>query len=173
MGPTFVKLGQLLSSRADLLPMPYLDALARLQDRVEPFSFCQVEATSLPSWACACPKPLLSSMRTQRMADHRSFAVPKAIPNPNRSSYMQDSVLKLFLKDGFVVPQRTISRLWRLFRAKIRTSQWHCSLRTRDEATLSSTGALIENMTCCELYRKVTGFAQVKGTKHPPRKSQA
>ena len=30
MGPTFVKLGQLLSSRADLLPEAYLKALARL-----------------------------------------------------------------------------------------------------------------------------------------------
>jgi predicted unusual protein kinase regulating ubiquinone biosynthesis (AarF/ABC1/UbiB family) len=43
MGPTFVKLGQLLSTRADLLPTPYLDALARLQDRVEQFSFAEVE----------------------------------------------------------------------------------------------------------------------------------
>lgn len=36
MGPTYVKLGQLLSTRADLLPPAYLDALARLQDHVEP-----------------------------------------------------------------------------------------------------------------------------------------
>jgi predicted unusual protein kinase regulating ubiquinone biosynthesis (AarF/ABC1/UbiB family) len=43
MGPTFVKLAQLLSTRADLLPVPYLDALARLQDDVEPFSFGEVE----------------------------------------------------------------------------------------------------------------------------------
>ena len=43
MGPTFIKLGQLLSSRADLLPAPYLEALSRLQDDVEPFSFGQVE----------------------------------------------------------------------------------------------------------------------------------
>jgi predicted unusual protein kinase regulating ubiquinone biosynthesis (AarF/ABC1/UbiB family) len=43
MGPTFIKLAQLLSTRADLLPLPYLDALARLQDDVEPFPFAEVE----------------------------------------------------------------------------------------------------------------------------------
>ncbi len=43
MGPTFVKLGQLLSTRADVLPEPYLHALGRLQDKVEPFSFADVE----------------------------------------------------------------------------------------------------------------------------------
>ena len=43
MGPTFVKLGQVLSSRADLLPEAYLKGLARLQDRVKPFPYEQVE----------------------------------------------------------------------------------------------------------------------------------
>ncbi|HEX5708187.1 MAG TPA: AarF/UbiB family protein [Pyrinomonadaceae bacterium] len=43
MGPTFIKLAQLLSTRSDLLPIPYLEALARLQDKVEPFSFGEVE----------------------------------------------------------------------------------------------------------------------------------
>ena len=44
MGPTFVKVGQLLSTRADLLPLPYMEALARLQDKVGPFPFLDVEA---------------------------------------------------------------------------------------------------------------------------------
>jgi ubiquinone biosynthesis protein len=43
MGPTFVKLGQILSSRPDLLPAPYVKALSRLQDKVKPFSFADVE----------------------------------------------------------------------------------------------------------------------------------
>ena len=43
MGPTFVKLGQILSSRADLLPEAYLKALSRLQDNVEPFPYTEVE----------------------------------------------------------------------------------------------------------------------------------
>src|ERR1041384_1994849 len=43
LGPTFIKLGQLLSTRADLLPGPYLEALTRLQDHIEPFPYEDVE----------------------------------------------------------------------------------------------------------------------------------
>ena len=45
LGPTFIKLGQLLSTRAELLPPTYTAALARLQDAVEPFSYGEVMQT--------------------------------------------------------------------------------------------------------------------------------
>ncbi|MER3407582.1 MAG: protein kinase, partial [Nitrososphaera sp.] len=42
LGPSYIKLGQWLSSRADILPQPYLEVLARLQDDVPPAPFEQV-----------------------------------------------------------------------------------------------------------------------------------
>lgn len=43
LGPTYVKLGQVLSSRPDLVPRRFLEALARLQNQVKPFPFEDVE----------------------------------------------------------------------------------------------------------------------------------
>lgn len=45
LGPAFVKLGQLLSTRADLLPPAYLVALSRLQDNCIPFDSAEIERT--------------------------------------------------------------------------------------------------------------------------------
>src|SRR5829696_6215658 len=39
MGPTYVKLGQVLAGRPDLMPEPYRIALARLQDNVKAFPY--------------------------------------------------------------------------------------------------------------------------------------
>lgn len=43
LGPVFVKLGQLLSSRTDLLPEAYTIALSRLQDDLEAVPFSEIE----------------------------------------------------------------------------------------------------------------------------------
>jgi ubiquinone biosynthesis protein len=45
LGPAYIKLGQVLSTRPDLLPRPYIDELEHLQDDVPPMPFEVVEQT--------------------------------------------------------------------------------------------------------------------------------
>ena len=44
LGPTFVKIGQALSTRTDMVPAPYLAALERMQDDVAPIPFDDIRA---------------------------------------------------------------------------------------------------------------------------------
>ena len=50
LGPIFVKFGQVLSTRRDLLPVDIADELARLQDQVPPFAAAEVNATLLRAY---------------------------------------------------------------------------------------------------------------------------
>jgi len=43
MGPTYVKFGQVVSTRPDVVPAEYIAALESLQDDIEPFSYADVE----------------------------------------------------------------------------------------------------------------------------------
>lgn len=45
LGPIFVKFGQMLSTRRDLITVDIADELAKLQDQVPPFAFSEVEST--------------------------------------------------------------------------------------------------------------------------------
>ncbi len=87
LGPTFIKLGQLLSTRADLLPAIYLDALSRLQDAVAPVPLADVQQTIeedlnvrlSKAFAAFTPEPLASASLGQvhraTLRDGRRVAV--------------------------------------------------------------------------------------------------
>ena len=59
MGPTFIKLGQLLSTRPDIMPPAYLQALSRLQDKVEPFPFEEARTILAEEMGARLPKIFL------------------------------------------------------------------------------------------------------------------
>jgi ubiquinone biosynthesis protein len=70
LGTTFVKLGQLLSSRPDLLPDVYIDELAKLVDDVEPLPFAPLreaiaEDIGLEAFASIDEAPLASASIAQ------------------------------------------------------------------------------------------------------------
>jgi len=105
MGPTFVKLGQLLSSRADLLPSPYLEAVARLQDDVKPFPYEQVReiveselgARISKAFASFETKPLaaasLGQVHAATLRDDRPVVVKVQRPGIRKQIYDDFEVL--------------------------------------------------------------------------------
>lgn len=52
LGPTFVKLGQVLSSRPDLVPTEFQRELAHLQDNVGALPFSEIQAQLAAAWRC-------------------------------------------------------------------------------------------------------------------------
>ncbi len=70
LGTTYIKLGQLLSSRPDLLPDVYIDELGKLVDAVPPVPFEQIrpivaEDVGLEHFAEVDPQPLATASIAQ------------------------------------------------------------------------------------------------------------
>jgi len=105
LGPTFVKLGQLLSSRADLLPERYLKGLQRLQDKVKPFPFQDVEfiveaelKTKLnKAFSFFDPEPLAAASLGQvhRAALHDGRPVVVKVQRPNIGKQIEEDFAAL------------------------------------------------------------------------------
>ncbi len=84
LGPTFIKLGQLLSTRGDLLPPAYLQALERLQDHVEPFAYEEVERIVSSELGARISK-LFLDFNTQPMAAASLAQVHRATMRDGRA----------------------------------------------------------------------------------------
>jgi len=93
LGPAYIKLGQVLSTRPDLLPKPYIDELEHLQDDVSPMTFDEVESTIVDELHARISKlfasfdetPLgsasLGQVHAAELRDGRSVVVKVQRPN--------------------------------------------------------------------------------------------
>jgi ubiquinone biosynthesis protein len=93
LGPAYIKLGQVLSTRPDLLPRQYIDELEHLQDDVKPMDFEEVEtaieaelhARISKLFASFDQKPLgsasLGQVHAAELRDGRSVVVKVQRPN--------------------------------------------------------------------------------------------
>jgi ubiquinone biosynthesis protein len=79
LGPTFVKLGQILSTRGDLLPPDFVKSLSRLQDQVPPFAFADVEKTLLQTWNVASLTDVVTSIEETALASASMAQVHRAV----------------------------------------------------------------------------------------------
>ncbi len=67
LGPTFIKLGQILSTRPDLLPPDYITELSKLQDTAPPLPWDAVRQVIADAWGCP-PEERLAAIETVPLA---------------------------------------------------------------------------------------------------------
>lgn len=84
LGPAYIKLGQVLSTRPDLLPQPYIAELEHLQDDVPPMPFEQVE-TTLEEELHARISKLFGSFETEPLGSASLGQVHAALLRDGRS----------------------------------------------------------------------------------------
>ena len=77
LGPTFSKLGQILSTRPDLLPPDMIAELSRLQDRVAPLPFSEIERVLEDAWGTP-PSEVLSFLDPEPIGQATIAQVHKA-----------------------------------------------------------------------------------------------
>jgi len=110
LGPTFIKIGQALGTRADLLPLSYVKELAKLQDQVPPFptseAFARVELelgrSLTAAYAEIDAEPIAAASLGQvyraRLHDGQEVAVKVRRPNLHQTITFDIAVLYRLLR---------------------------------------------------------------------------
>ncbi|HEX6510607.1 MAG TPA: AarF/UbiB family protein, partial [Chloroflexota bacterium] len=165
LGPTFAKLGQILSTRPDLIPPAFVDELASLQERVTPLTEAEVvavmEAELGVPWEDVFesidPVPLAAGTIAQvhrAMLESGERAVVK-VQRPNaQSDIMQDlGLLELFAEKAAHRPA-----LRRVFDIPVLIEHLSTSLRreldfTREAANIRRMHEVLEPFTRLEVPR--------------------
>lgn len=110
LGPTFIKIGQILSTRPDLIPREYLEELTKLQDSVPEENFESMKLVLENSLHTPMEK-VLKSINTKPIASASIAQVYEGILNDGRSV-----VIKIQRPDIYKKIQLDIFILFRLFR---------------------------------------------------------
>lgn len=146
LGPTFVKFGQLLGNRVDLLPLGLVQELQKLQYRVSPFDAAQALRIAESEWGMPAseviahwdPVPTaaasVSQVHKARLRDGRTVAIK--IQRPDAERVIREDLrllcrladfVKLFLRSDALDPSRIIKEFERAilseldFRSEIRS----------------------------------------------------
>ncbi len=113
LGPTFVKLGQLLASRPDLVPEDYVNEFEKLHDRVQPLTFDVIEGvlkeefgnTLYQKFESIDPEPLGSASIAQvhraRLATGESVVIK--VQRPGIIQTINDDLNVLYLLADLLV----------------------------------------------------------------------
>jgi ubiquinone biosynthesis protein len=78
LGPTYIKLGQILSTRPDLIPVEFIDELTKLQNEVPPFAFNEV-VQIVESEFGVSPEELFESLNDTSLAAASIGQVHRAV----------------------------------------------------------------------------------------------
>ena len=116
LGATFVKVGQIMSTRPDLFPPHVIRALETLQDNVGPFEYAKVQSTFIEEFgkppeelfAEISPVPIASASVAQvhraRLKDGRVLAVKVRRPNLDELVAFDLKVMRGFARLMALIP---------------------------------------------------------------------
>lgn len=163
LGPTFIKIGQALGTRADLLPLAYVKELAKLQDQVPPFptadAFACIQAElGLPvqeAFAEIDAEPIAAASLGQvyraRLRTGEEVAVKVQRPR-----------LKEIISFDIAILQRLIKGLNRHFPRASENADWEGMLREFTETVFEETDFALEGRHADQFRRNFKDWRAIR-----------